>query len=174
MFLFISYVAYANSSLPKVVHSHSYPLDYEEYVTKYADEFGIDKYLVFAFINVESGFDKDAVSSQNAIGLTQITEETFVWLKNRLEPGSETVFEDLFDPETSIKYGAYYISRCMDRYSQDVSTRAAAYHSGWTTVDILLEEYGTETLQQFPYTQMNNYVKKINNAYKAYLDKYNR
>ncbi len=160
--------------MPKVVHSHSYPLDYEEYVNKYSEEYGIDRYLVYAFIKVESGFDKDAVSSQDAIGLTQITEETFLWLKNRLEPGSETQYEDLFDPETSIKYGCYYISRCLDRYSGDISTRAAAYHSGWGTVDLLLEEYGTDTLEEFPYVQMNNYVKKINHAYQAYLDKYNQ
>ena len=49
---------------------------------------------------------------------------------------------------------------------------AAAYHSGWGTVDALLqmEEHSAdgETLQGFPYNQMNHYVKKITSCYARY------
>ena len=53
-----------------------------------------------------------------------------------------------------------------------VATAAAAYHSGWGTVDALLqmEEHSAdgETLQGFPYNQMNHYVKKITSCYARY------
>lgn len=149
-----------------------YPLKYMDSVEKYAEEFGIDKYLLLAFIKTESGFDPNAKSNADAIGLTQITEETFAWIKLKLCPKEELVFEDLYNPDTSIRFGAYYISRNLERYKGDVSTAAAAYHSGWGTVDSLLKEYETEILTQFPYNQMEHYVYKINKAYDAYQELY--
>ena len=149
-----------------------YPLQYIETVEQYADEFGIDKYLLLSIIKTESGFDPHAVSTADAIGLTQITEQTFEWIKLKLCPKEDLVFEDLFTPEVSIRFGAYYISRCLERYSGHIDTAAAAYHSGWGTVDQLLQENETEFLTEFPYTQMGNYVYKINKAYNAYQELY--
>ena len=146
---------------------------YPDIVEKYADEYDIDKYLIYAFIKTESGFDPNAKSNADAIGLTQITEETFAWIKLKLCPKEDLVFEDLYNPETSIRFGTYYISRCLERYNGHIDTAAAAYHSGWGTVDKLLEENGGEYLTEFPYTQMNNYVYKINKAYTAYTQLYN-
>ena len=71
-----------------------------------------------------------------------------------------------------IRFGCYYLHLCMERYNSDVATAAAAYHSGWGTVDALLqmEEHSAdgETLQGFPYSQMNHYVKKITFCYAEY------
>ncbi len=163
---------YSVSGYREKLQHTMYPLKYSEYVEKYAQEFGIDPYLLYAFIRTESSFDSDAVSDAGAIGLTQITEETFSWIKLMLCPKEDIVFEDLYNPETSIRFGAYYISRCMQRYSYSVDTAAAAYHSGWGTVDKLLKEQGTQTLVEFPYTQMSNYVYKINKAYTSYQEIY--
>ena len=84
----------------------------------------------------------------------------------------DTEYRDLFEPETSIKYGAYLISRSLCRYCRDVSTAAAAYHSGWGTVDRLLSENNEEILTEFPYANMNNYVYKINKTYSVYKQLY--
>ena len=150
-----------------------YPLKYMDSIEKYAEEFGVDKYLILAVIKTESGFDPNAKSEADAIGLMQITEEAFAWIKLKLCPKEELVFEDLYNPDTSIRFGAYYMSRNLERYNGDVSTAAAAYHSGWGTVDELLRENQTEILTEFPYTQMENYVYKINKAYSAYKQLYN-
>ncbi|MEG1863091.1 MAG: lytic transglycosylase domain-containing protein [Oscillospiraceae bacterium] len=150
----------------------TYPIKYEEYVTKYAEEFDIDEYLLYAFIKTESSFNPKASSKAGAIGLTQITEETFAWIKLKLCPKEELKFQDLYQPETSIRFGAYYISRSLERYSGSVETAAAAYHSGWGLVDKLLIEQDSQVLTQFPYEQMNNYVHKINKAYKNYQEIY--
>ena len=75
-------------------------------------------------------------------------------------------------PDTAIRCGCYYLHLCMVRYKGDVSTAAAAYHSGWGTVDQLLqiEEHSAdgETLQGFPYNQMHHYVNKITACYQTY------
>ena len=35
----------------------AYPLKYTEYVEEYSQEFGVDKYLIYAMIKTESSFD---------------------------------------------------------------------------------------------------------------------
>lgn len=150
----------------------TYPLKYVEIVEDYAEEFNLDKYLLFSFIKTESGFDEKAKSNAGAIGLTQITEETFAWIKLKMCPQENIVFEDLYNPDVAIRFGAYYISRCLQRYSYSVDTAAAAYHSGWGTVDTLLEEQQAQTLTEFPYSQMKHYVYKINKAYNHYQELY--
>jgi len=166
------YLMYSSSQQNEKLQRARYPLKYSEYVEQYSDQFNLDPYLLYSFIKIESSFEPDAVSSAGAIGLTQITEETFSWIKLMLCPDEDIVFEDLYQPDVSIRFGAYYISRCLDRYSGSVDTARAAYHSGWGTVDKLLEKQGTEVLTEFPYEQMRNYVYKINKAYTSYQEIY--
>ena len=149
-----------------------YPRKYEQLVDQWAQIYNLDPLLVDAFIRTESGFDSAATSSVDARGLMQMTEETFIWLRSKIAPDEGLVFANLYDPETSIRFGCYYLHLCMERYNGDVATAAAAYHSGWGTVDALLqiEEHSSdgETLQGFPYNQMNHYVKKITSGYANY------
>lgn len=155
----------------------SYPIKYQKYVEKYAAEYRVDPYLIYAVIRTESGFDPKAVSSAQARGLMQMTEETFLWLAPQCAPGEELTFDDLFDPETSIRFGTYYLSRSLNRYG-DVATAAASYHSGWGTVDRLLEqdEYrlNENTLKEIPHNQMHHYVKKIERSYQTYCELYQK
>ena len=149
-----------------------YPRKYDALVTKWAAEYDLDPLLVDAFIRTESGFDPQATSTVDARGLMQMTEETFIWLRSKIAPDEGLTFADLYDPEVSIRFGCYYLHLCLTRYNGDVATAAAAYHSGWGTVDNLLqmEEHSADgvTLQGFPYNQMNHYVKKITSCYAAY------
>lgn len=153
-----------------------YPLRYEEYVEYYADKYSLDPLLVYSFIRTESGFDPGATSSVDARGLMQMTEETFLWLRSKLGLGEEVSFGDLYDPDESIRFGCYYLHLCLARYNGDISTAAAAYHSGWGTVDALLqkEEHSEDglTLSGFPYNQMHHYVEKITACYAKYTELY--
>lgn len=149
-----------------------YPRRFSAQVETYAAEYDLDPLLIYTFIRTESSFKPDAVSSVGARGLMQITEVTFDWIKSKIAPGEDLTFDDLYDPAVNIRFGVYYISACLARYHGDVSTAAAAYHSGWGTVDGLLEssDYSAdgEVLHTFPYQQMGLYVTKINRAYERY------
>ena len=85
-------------------------------------------------------------------------------------------FDDLYDPETSVRFGTYLLAVCLARYGGDLSTAAAAYHSGIGQVDTLLEDarYSSDgqTLFSFPYRQMNHYVNKVNASYQRYCSLY--
>ena len=88
----------------------THPLQYSEYVEKYAQEYGLDKYVIYAVIKTESGFDPNAVSDTGARGLMQLMETTFDWVKFRLGEGDDITYEDMFDPETNIRYGSFFLS----------------------------------------------------------------
>ena len=162
-------------SVPSVrdqVEQQFYPRKYQAFVEQWAQVYQLDPLLVYAFIRTESGFDPQATSSVDARGLMQMTEETFLWMRSKIAPEEPLTFADLYSPDTAIRFGCYYLHLCMVRYKGDVSTAAAAYHSGWGTVDQLLqmEEHSAdgETLQGFPYNQMHHYVNKITACYQIY------
>ena len=76
-----------------------YPRQYVELVEENAQAFEIDEALLYALIKSESGFDKNAVSSVGAKGLTQITPDTFQWLQTKTgdayeEDKKETSLDD--------------------------------------------------------------------------------
>mgnify|MGYP000939083483 CR=1 FL=1 len=159
------------------VDTMEYPCRYNEYVEYYAGKYNIDPLILYSFIRTESNFNPNAQSNVGARGLMQITEETFDWIKLKIAPSEDLTFNDLYDPETNIRFGTYFVSYCLLRYHDDLATAAAAYHSGWGTVDNLLAqaEYSSdgETLDHYPYPQMRLYVRKITNSYQRYQDIYN-
>ncbi|AEX52184.1 transglycosylase SLT domain-containing protein [Rahnella aquatilis] len=76
-----------------------------------ADEYKVDRKLVKAIIQVESGFNPEAVSPSNAIGLMQLKASTsgcdaYRYKGKRGCPDND----DLLDPETNIDLGTAYIS----------------------------------------------------------------
>lgn len=157
----------------KTVMKTLYPMKYTEYVEKYSEEYGVDPELVYAVIKTESSFNPDAVSYAAAEGLTQIIPETFDWLKMKL--GEENKNLSLFDPETSIKYGAYFLSWLIDEY-ENTDTAIAAYHAGVGNVNGWLEDESVspdgKTLSEIPIPETAHYVKKVNKAFNIYNNLY--
>lgn len=162
--------------LIQAVGRRLYPRGYETFVRAYAAEYGVEENIVYAVIRTESAFRPDAESQAGARGLMQITDETFEWIKSKIAAKEPLSFDDMFDPETNIRFGAYLLSVCLDRYANDLSTAAAAYHSGMGLVDGLLrkEENSSDgtTLSSFPYNQMNRYVYKVQKNYQRYCALY--
>ena len=149
-----------------------YPCRYTEYVTYYAGKYDIDPLILYSFIRTESNFNPAAQSDAGARGLMQITEVTFDWIKTKIAPDEDLTFDDLFDPETNIRFGSYFVAYCLLRYDKHLATAAAAYHSGVSTVDGLLADPACspdgQTLTHYPYPQMRRYVHKITTGYQRY------
>lgn len=159
------------------IEQWEYPLHYQEYVEYYAGKYGIDPMILYAFIRTESNFDPNVDSNADARGLMQITEVTFDWIKTKIAPTEDLNFDDLYDPETNIRFGTYFVCYCLKKYDNHLATAAAAYHNGLGAVDALLTEtqYSTDgvTLEHYPYPQMRQYVKKITESYQRYSEIYN-
>ena len=77
----------------------------------------------------------------------------------------------LFDPETSIKYGTYFISLLLDEFGE-TNTALAAYHAGRGRINEWLENPEIspdgKTLSDIPVPETAHYVKKVNKAYNVY------
>ena len=164
LLIFTAFFA-AGKGIMKIV----YPQKYSEYVEKYSASFSIDKNLLYAVIKTESSFNPEAVSSAVAVGLTQITPETFEWLKTQL--GEEDKDITLTDPETSVKYGAFFLSYLLDEFG-NTDTALAAYHAGRGRVNEWLADKKIspdgENLAVIPINETAHYIKKVNKALNAY------
>ena len=154
---------------------HVYPRKYSEHVIKYAEDFGVPESIVYAVIKTESDFDRNAVSSADtpAIGLMQLTEETYDWVATKLKE-SPSAFA-IYDPETNIRYGVWYLSYLYGRF-ENWDTAFAAYNAGPGNVSKWLKdpEYSDdgETLKYIPFKETRNYVKKVNDAKAEYESLY--
>ena len=83
---------------------------YVDLINEYSAMYGLDPTFVSAIIEQESKFKKNAVSHKGASGLMQITEETAVWLAE-LNGMEKFDYSDIFDPETNIALGTFYLSK---------------------------------------------------------------
>lgn len=150
-----------------------YPRRYSELVSENAQRYGIDEMLLYALIETESGFDKNAVSSVGAKGLTQITTETFEWLQTKT--GESYGAEALFEPEVSVKYGAFFLDYLLEEF-EDEKTALAAYHAGRGQVNEWLKEpqYSPDgkTLSEIPFEDTSAYVKKVLRVRDRYCELY--
>ena len=87
---------------------------------------GLDPQLVLALIEVESNFNRHALSHAGAQGLMQVMP---FW---KDEIGSAD--DDLFNPQTSLSYGCRILRHYLDRYPNAIEALAAYNGSHGKTV----------------------------------------
>ena len=95
----------------------NYP-ELQDVIDKYAEKYNVDSELIRAMIQVESGWNTDAVSDKGAQGLMQLMPRTAAMLG----------VTDPFDPEQNIEGGVRYISDLTDKYRGDIEKALAAYN----------------------------------------------
>lgn len=151
----------------------TYPKKYENQINKVCAEFEIPKSIFYALVNTESSFNPKAKSPAGAIGLTQILPSTaeYICVKNNLD---YTEF-DLYNPNDNLYIGAMYLRYLFDRFD-NVYTSLAAYNAGETVVRNWLKDtrysYDEICLYNIPYNETSNYIEKIKNNQKIYLNFY--
>ena len=152
-----------------------YPIKYSHVVEKRCEEFGLDKYLVYAVIRTESKFKEDALSDAGAKGLMQLMDET---AKECNEKGSFSynIPEDILKPEVNITLGCYYLSKLIDYYDGDISLAITAYNGGTGNVGKWLKDSelsdGDGGLIDIPFEETKGYVDKVLSAYDKYKEIY--
>lgn len=150
-----------------------YKLEYSEYVKKYAKEYDVDKYLIFAIIKAESNFDQDAVSHREAKGLMQLMYSTAEEIAKKVNVDLNE--ENILKPDININLGTKYISMLIQKYG-NINLALAAYNAGSGNVDGWIEkgtlkEDGSD-IENIPFTETNNYVRKILRDYEIYKKLY--
>lgn len=81
---------------------------------------GLSPSLVLAVIQIESSFDRFAVSRSGARGLMQVMP---FWKKEIGHPG-----DDLFFPPTNLRYGCAILRYYLDRFDNDLAPALSQYN----------------------------------------------
>ena len=110
-------------------------------------KYKVDPDLVKAVIQIESGYNSNALSHAGAIGLMQLMPAT----------ASRFGVKKIYDPQENIYGGVQYLRFLLHLFKGDLTLAVAGYNAGEGAV------------QRFkgvpPYTETQNYVKKVLTLY---------
>ena len=154
-----------------------YPKTYKEIVSVYADKYNVDENIIFSVIKAESNFENNAVSHKDALGLMQIMEETAkdVATKYDINIDLNNAEQEILNVQNNINIGTKYLSVLIEKY-QNIELAVAAYNAGTGTVDnwiekCIIKKDGSD-IENIPYKETNNYVRKILRNYNVYKELY--
>ena len=137
--------------------------NYKQVVTVEANKYNLDQNLIYSVIKTESGFKENAISKAGAVGLMQILPSTAEWVCKKLR--IEYSYENLFNGEKNIQIGCYYLNYLINLFDFNLENTICAYNCGQYTVLSWLnnKEYSSdgETLENIPYKETKNYLKKV-------------
>ncbi|NLJ78165.1 MAG: lytic transglycosylase domain-containing protein [Tissierellia bacterium] len=149
----------------------NYPVSYQGTIDKYSRQFNVDPHLIAAIINVESRYDKDAISHKEARGLMQLSASTGYW-------GAEVLkIEDfhldmLFNPDTNIMLGAWYLNILSREFNGNFQLIIAAYNGGSGNVGKWIKDsrYSDDgvSLKYIPFKETREYVERVSRNYDIY------
>ena len=154
-----------------------YPKTYSDIISVYAEEYDVEENLIYAVIKAESNFESQAVSNRDAIGLMQIVEETAIDVakKNNIDIDKENIEEEILDIDNNINIGTKYLSTLLTQYG-NIEVALAAYNAGIGTVNNWIEKQIIQAdgsdIENIPYKETNNYVRKILRDYRIYNELY--
>lgn len=139
--------------------------DYEYYVQKYSATYNLEESLVYAIIKAESDFDANAVSASGALGLMQIIPRTAKWIAEEFNEIYEK--QNMFVPETNIKYGCFYLRYLFDKFKYS-DVVICAYNAGEGIVRDWLDESGNLIEEKISYDETKTYLKRVKKFYSDY------
>ncbi len=147
-----------------------YPAAYTEEIKQYSEVYDLDPHMVMAMINVESRFDKNAISEKGAQGLMQVTPETGTWVAEQMQLPYQTE-EELVKPVNNIRIGTWLIRHYIDRYDGNINRALAAYNAGPSVVDEWLQQgivIDEREYSGIPYPETRHYIKKVRSQTNVY------
>jgi soluble lytic murein transglycosylase-like protein/TolA-binding protein len=154
---------------PRAVRRMAYPTGYADLVGTESARRDLGPLLLLSLIRQESLFDRYALSLADARGLTQVMPATGAEIARSIGRGSFAA-EELYDPGTSVGYGARYLRGQITGFQGDVFRAVAAYNAGggaanrWARgvddPDVYVESIG--------YAETREYVKAVYTHHAAY------
>jgi soluble lytic murein transglycosylase-like protein len=123
--------------------------DLEPLIQRQSDSQNLDPKLVKAVIQVESGYNHQALSNKGAMGLMQLMPYTASLFNVR----------NAFDPEENLRAGTRYLRQLLDRFAGRLELALAGYNAGPGAV----EKHGGVP----PYAETRDYVKQVMMLYRG-------
>lgn len=155
----------------RVVDAH--PIYYKDLIEQYAAENNLKPAFVTAIILNESSFRTDAESSVGARGLMQLMPSTAEWIAGKLDISGYS-FDRMYDAETNIRFGTWYLGYLSRLFRGDPVSVAAAYHagqgqvSGWLSDPGISKDGVTIDLESLSDGPTKTYARRVTQAYGIY------
>lgn len=154
-----------------------YPFSNHDLIVQNAKKYNLDSCLLAAVIKTESNFNARALSDQGAMGLMQIMPETGKWAAGQIGIKGYSA-DKLYDPETNILIGAWYLSSLNGEFGGNTVLVLAAYNGGSGNVKKWLQSEelsGSEKdITLLPYPETRHFVRKVIRNHKIYNLLYGR
>ena len=155
----------------QVVDAH--PIYYKDLIEQYAAEYNLKPAYVAAIILNESSFRTDAESSVGARGLMQLMPATAEWIARKLDVEGYS-FDRMYDAETNIRFGTWYLNYLSRLFRGDPVLVTAAYHagqgevSGWLSDPSMSQDGVTLALENMTDGPTKVYAGRVTQAYGIY------
>ncbi len=152
----------------------AYPQPWPDVMALHAGAEGVDPLLLWSLIRRESLYDPDAAGLAEEVGLTQVIPLTGSDIAAGL--GITYQHADLARPELSIRFGAWYLARQLEGFSDEPLMALAAYNAGpgnaarWEDEALLPGPDAFLAAMDFSSTRM--YVRYVLQALAAYRAAY--
>ena len=153
---------------------------FDNLIQTVAREHGIDPMLTKAVVWRESKFQPDMVGQNGERGLMQVTEGAAEdWVNaEKIENFRPT---DLFDPETNLNVGVWYLSRALERWKEKedpLPFALAEYNAGRSRVHRWIgnsnmgkRAEARDLKDQIAFPSTKRYIETIEQRYKFYKDR---
>ncbi|MBQ8468618.1 MAG: lytic transglycosylase domain-containing protein [Clostridia bacterium] len=144
-----------------------FPINYTSAIKKHSLNYGLNPALVASIICTESKFNAGAKSAKGAAGLMQLMPSTFNWVADEL--GEDVNSTNIFDAETNIKYGCFYLNYLFKKYQNEIFV-LACYNAGegvvcsWGSAD----NFSIELIR---YAETRAYVNKVESLKRFYASR---
>ena len=154
-----------------------YPLMYEDAIRKTASEYNLSPSLIAAVIRNESSFRPSAESAVGARGLMQLMPDTAEWIAHKLRL-DDYAFDQLYDPDTNIRFGCWYLNYLSSLFSGDPLCVVCAYHAGqgeiasWLSNPLYSSDGISLNQNSLPEGPTKQYAGRVTRDYGIYQAKY--
>jgi soluble lytic murein transglycosylase len=155
---------------PPALFQLVYPLPYLNLVQQEADANGFPPLLLLALMRQESVYQPDAVSSADAMGLTQVIPTTADAIAADLGE-SDFQYSDLTRPNVSLRFGAHYLGGVLEGFGGVFPAALSAYNGGPGNAGRWWEAAGGDPdlfVETIDYEETRAYVELVMENYALY------
>ena len=153
---------------------HAYPLAYGDQVAAATSDKRVPALTFQALVREESAFLPRVRSWAGAIGLSQLMWPTAQGTARQM--GIPLTRESVQDPETNLSIGAYFLDGLYRRFEGHPVFALAGYNAGGGRVSQWLDAFGElpvdEFVEEIPFKETRNYVKRVLTSNQTYLALY--
>ena len=163
---------YISLNAPAYFNHVRYGLYYQDLIVPAAEEYDLHPLFLFSMARQESLFEGFVRSTAGARGIMQIIPATGANLAQTLNWPRLYKEDDLYRPNVSVRFGAYYLNSNRDLLDGNLYAGLAAYNGGPGNAGIWKGLAGDDPdlyLEVIRFRETQDYIRYIYEIYNTYL-----